>query len=967
LVGASAALAGVGCSDYRDKGEIIPYTKMPEDTVVGKPKYYASTYNYNSQSHGILIKTREGRPVKIDGNPDHPVNKGKITAICQATLLNLYDPDRLQSPTKKASSGEVTKADWKQVDSEIASALNADDRKDIAIVTGNILSPTTKKVLDDFTAKYPGTKVYSYESFNDEIRNSAWKKCYGTDSYPLIKWNEAKVIVALEADFLGNDGNKVENSRLYAEGRNVDDAKNFNRLYVVEGNMSLTGINADYRLKLRPDAQYDFVMSLLSEISKRTGMSIPFNLSSFSLDAFAKTYSLDTKKLKYLVDDLVSNKGKSMVYAGRTLPEEAHIAVNYLNEILGNKNLYRTDSATVTNLQLSSKSEIVNLVADMNSGKVGIVIHFDSDPVFHFPNDIGYADAVKKVPTVISLTESANDSSAAGTYTLPISHAFESWGDAKTRTGFYSLQQPVIAPIYKTREKEAVLLYWINEVKGGFKDTIYHEFLMKNWEANIYPSFNSKVDFKRFWFGVLHDGAVLVSESPKSFGSFNSSAFNGLKNTSTKLSGYAVILNESYSVGDGKYANNGWLQELPHPVSKMTWDNYAAISKNSAKELGVKNDDKISVVVGNRTLEIPVLIQPGCADNTIAIETGYGRTVVGKVGEKTGFNANVLLSKDSAWLFTTASVKKGSGTYQLVSAQEHHLFDKSPNDNLLGERQIIKEGTVKEYLANSHFISEMHKEEKVDQIYPNHPNWYTGVKWGMAIDLNKCTGCSDCVVACVAENNNPVVGKDQVAKGREMQWLRVDTYYSGSEDDPIVSTQLMLCQHCDDAPCENVCPVAATTHSKDGLNQMVYNRCVGTRYCSNNCPYKVRRFNFFNFRDHFRDGFQQEGLFDLVYNPEVTVRSRGVMEKCSFCIQRIATERENAIRENREVIGANVHTACQDACNTNAIHFGDINNKNAEFYKYRNHELGYYVLEQLNVKPNVTYLAKLRNTHSEAV
>ena len=967
LIGASAALAGTACSDYRDKGEIVPYTKMPEDTVVGKPKYYASTFNYGTQSHGILIKTREGRPVKVDGNPDHRVSKGKINAICQASLLELYDPDRLQFPMKKTDSGKFTKSTWKDVDNEIVNALKSNSKKNIAVITGSILSPTTKKVLDDFATKYPGTKIYSYELFNEEIKNSAWKKCYGSDFYPLIKWNEAKIIVALESDFLGTDGNKVENSRLYAEGRNVHDAKNFNRLYVVEGNMSLTGTNADYRLKLRPDAQYDFVMSLLHEISDRTAIGVPFNLSSFSLSSFAKAYSLNTKKLKHLVDDLLSNRGQSIVYAGKTLPEEVHIAVNYLNEILGNKNLYRTDSATISNLPLSSKPEIENLVTNMKSGNVGIVIHFDSDPVFHFPDDLGYADALKKVPTVISLTESASDSSAVGNYTLPISHAFESWGDTKTRTGFYSLQQPVIAPIYDTREKEAVLLNWIDEAESKFKDTMYHEYLMENWQNNIYPMLKSKFVFKEFWYGALHDGAVLVDETPETIGGFNNLVFNGLSNVNAKLSGYAVILNENYSIGDGRFANNGWLQELPHPVSKMTWDNYASISKNTAKELGVKNNDKISITVGKRTLEIPVLIQPGCADNTIAVETGYGRTVVGRVGEKTGFNANVLLSKNADWLFTTASVKKGNGTYQLVSAQEHHLFDHSPNDNLLGERQIIREGTVKEYLENPHFVSEMHEEEKVDQIYPDHPAWYTGVKWGMAIDLNKCTGCSDCVVACVAENNNPVVGKDQVAVGREMQWLRVDAYYSGSEDDPIVSKQLMLCQHCDNAPCENVCPVAATTHSKDGLNQMVYNRCVGTRYCSNNCPYKVRRFNFFNFRDHFRDGFQQEGLFDLVYNPEVTVRSRGVMEKCTFCIQRIATEREDAIRENREIIGSNVHTACQDACGTNAIHFGDIKNKNAEFYKYRNHELGYYVLEQLNVKPNVTYLAKLRNTHSEKV
>jgi molybdopterin-containing oxidoreductase family iron-sulfur binding subunit len=970
LVGASAALAGVGCSDYRDKGEIIPYTKMPEDTVVGKPKYYASTFNYGSISQGIIIKTREGRPIKVDGNPDHPVSKGKINAIGQASVLNLYDPDRLQNPMKKARSGEFLKTTWQQADSEIVNALTANAGKEIAIISSKILSPTTKKTLDDFAAKYPGTKVYSYELFNDEVRSSAWKKCYGTDYYPLIKWNEAKVIVVLEADFLGVDGNKVENSRMFTEGREVSDAKNFNRLYVVEGNMSQTGMNADYRLKLRPDAQNEFVLSLLKEVARRTAYELPIDLSNFSLNNFAKTYSLNTKKLKYLVDDLVNNKGNAIVYAGRILSENTHIAVNLLNDILGNTKLFRTDSDVYSAQPLSSKEELESLVSDMNSGKVGTVIHFDSDPVYHLPNDLGYADALKKVPTVISLIESANDSSAAGHFTLPINHPFESWGDAKTRTGFSSLQQPVIAAIYNTREKEAVLLNWIGGANSKFSDTMYHEYLMKNWESNVYPSLKSRLPFKEFWYGALQEGIVLTNDSAKTFGKFNNSALNGINKTNSKLSGYAVVLNESYSLGDGKYLNNGWLQELPHPVSKMTWDNYASVSQNTAKTLGVESNDKISVTIGKRTLEIPVLVQPGCADNTIAIETGWGRTVVGEVGKGTGFNANVLLSKDakgSAWLFTSANIKKGDGSYKLVSAQEHHLFEHSPNDNTLGERHIIKEGTVKEYLKNPKFIAEMSEEAPVDEIYPKHPGYFTGVKWAMSIDLNKCTGCSDCVVACIAENNNPVVGKDQVAVGREMQWLRIDTYYSGSEDDPIVSTQPMLCQQCDNAPCENVCPVAATTHSKDGLNQMVYNRCVGTRYCSNNCPYKVRRFNFFNFRDHFRDGFQQKELLDLVYNPEVTVRSRGVMEKCTFCIQRIATEREDAIREHRNIIGANVHTACQDACNTNAINFGDMNDKNSEFYKYRNHELGYYVLEQLNVKPNVTYLAKLRNTHSEEV
>ncbi len=964
LVSASAALAAAGCSDYRGNGKIIPYRTKPEEITLGVPDYYASTYVENGQDYGILIKTREGRPIKVDGNPDHPASKGKTSAKAQAAILSLYDPERLQQPLRKNSSGILMKSTWQHIDNEISNKLASINGKEISIISHKIVSPTSAQTLNDFKQKYPSAKVYSYELFNESIRNTAWQKCYGDKVFPTVKWDQAKIILALESDFLGTDGNKVEASRLYAQRRNNSDLDNFNRLYAVEGNLSLTGINADYRMRLRPDLQFEFVMSLLNEISKHTDSTIIDSavMNQYNLYEFAQKNSLYGNILELLVKDLLKNKSASIIYAGRTLPENVHIAVNLLNEILGNTKLYTQDTVEQNDYSLSNKEELENLIQSMNSGSVGAVISFDANPVYHLASDFGFSDALKKVPLVISLSESENETSEFANYVIPISHPFESWGDAQTRSGYYSLQQPVISPLFYTRQKEEVLLAWVT---GNYKENIYHDYMMNNWQKNIYPALNEMLDFNRFWLGALQRGIVKTSVDAKHVGSFDKTSLNSLSEKPKTNTGYVVCLRESYSAGDGKYANNGWLQELPHPVTKVTWDNYASVSVATAKQLNVEERDVIEISIGSRKLNIPVVIQPGSSDNTITIELGYGRTKCGIVGLGTGFNANVLLSKDgdvSPWIYTSAEIKKTGDTYEIISTMEHHPINDPLVSGVVKERKIILEGTVLGYKKNPNFIQEQ-RPENTKSLY--NPHDYPGVKWGMSIDLNKCTGCGECVVSCNAENNIPVVGKDQVKVSREMQWIRIDRYYSGSAENPKISLEPMLCQQCDHAPCENVCPVAATNHSDDGLNQMVYNRCVGTRYCSNNCPYKVRRFNFFNFRDHFRDGYQQSNLFDLVYNPEVTVRSRGVMEKCTFCIQRIMDARAAAIREHIPFKGSDVRTACQDACNTEAIKFGDMNDKESEFYKYRNHELGYYVLENLNVRPNVTYLAKLRNTHSE--
>ena len=634
-----------------------------------------------------------------------------------------------------------------------------------------------------------------------------------------------------------------------------------------------------------------------------------------------------------------------------------------MNSILGNEAIYNFDSAPISVLPLSSKEEIKNLVPKMRAGEVAVAIHLNSNPVYHLPSDLDYAEAVAKVDTVISLVEIENETSEVSNFVLPINNQLESWGDAKTRTGFNSLQQPVVAPLYDTRQSEAILLNWISGDSSAYNEYIYHEYLINNWEKNIYPTLNSKLDFKQFWFNSLHDGVVYSKDKSESLGSINIASASAIKPTEVS-NNFSLHIKESYAVRDGRFANNGWLQELPHPVSKIVWDNYAAISPKTANDLGLKSNDVVEISTGNNSLQIPVFIQPGASDNSITIETGYGRKIGGTVGSGVGFNANTLISSNDGltpWLYSNVKVAKVSGNYKLVTAQTVYAFNEGLTKDLPAKRGIIKEGTVNEYLNNPDFLhKEKHELGSVNPFYD-----YTGVKWGMSVDMNRCLGCGECVIACNVENNIPVVGKEQVDNGREMHWIRIDRYYSGTPEDPNVNNQVMVCQHCDHAPCENVCPVVATTHSPDGLNQMVYNRCVGTRYCSNNCPYKVRRFNYFNFRDHFKGGYQESPVFALLMNPEVTVRSRGVMEKCTFCVQRISDARAEATKENRALKGSDVRTACQDACTTNAIHFGDINNKDEEFHTYRNHELGYYVLEELNIRPNVTYIAKLKNTNSE--
>lgn len=956
LLTASAAFTAAACSDYQDKGEIIPYTDRPERLLPGKPNFYASSV----RGYPVLVRTREGRPINIEGNPDHPIQKGKIDAKTTSSILNLYDPERLKNPTK-----DKRRIEWADADTKIISALNSakGSGKEIALISHKITSPAELKLIAELKAKFPSLKHYSYDLFNESSRKNAWEKCFGNTAIPSVKWNKADVIVSLESDFLGREGNTAENNLLYSETRDILKSSNFSRLYAVEGGMSLTGMNADYRIRIRPDYQLDFALYILSKISNKISFgsdSVSKLLSNYNPENFLKANSSEKDKINYLIDDLLKYKFSALVHAGNTLSEDVHIVVNLINTLLGNDKLFDFNSTFVSSHSYSTSEEFTELIGKMNSGKVGVVIHYGTNPVFHFSNSTEYTTALKNAGTVISLSEDLNETTDLSNYVLPLNNDLESWGDSKTRSNVHDFKQPVIAPLFSTRQKEGILLSWI---KQSLDEGDFHQYLINHFETEVYSKQNVMVDAKTYWYKALHDGFVQLKEKNNLQYQFDFSPLNGIALKQAKSDEIVLHLQPSYFVEDGSLANNGWLQEIPHPISKVAWDNYAAISPAVAKKLNVENNDYITINDSKSELKIPVMIQPGMAENLIVIELGYGRSVCGDVGKDVGFNANGFLSdsSNSKWIVPNISVSKASGSYKLVSTQEHHSLDDEFVKDVHRKRNIIQDGTLKEFKSNPKFLHE--GEVHLEGITREHK--YEGVKWGMSIDLNKCTSCSNCVAACNVENNVPVVGKDQVEVGREMHWIRLDRYYSGTPEDPIVSNQPMLCQHCDNAPCENVCPVNATNHSPDGLNQMAYNRCVGTRYCANNCPYKVRRFNFFDFRDHFEDAYYKNELTELINNPEVTVRSRGVMEKCTFCVQRIMEAKSEAIKDGRDLKGSDVTTACQSACPSQAIVFGDINDKDSELNKYREHELGYHVLEELFVKPNVTYLAKLRNTHSE--
>ncbi len=967
-VGFSTAAAAIAAGCQVPVRKVIPYVNKPQDLVPGIANYYATTFVSGSDVIPVVAKVRDGRPIKIEGNDLSLFSKGGTTARVQASVLDLYDTARLRHPM--ADGKEVSTLE--QFDKMVGDAING---ASVVLLTPTITSPTTKQIIAEFLAKYPGSRHVQYDGISYSGILQANEATYGKKAIPSYHFEKAKVIVSLGADFLGTWLSTVEYQKGYAAGRKIDEKNpEMNKHYQFESLMSMTGANADERYTHKPSEAGAVAAALLNAINGQAVSGVSDKVK---------------KGIEKAAKDLLANKGASLVVSGSN-NMNVQVIVNAINEALGANGTTINWSSPLQTKQ-GVDSDMATLVADMEAGKVGALLIFDANPSYDYFDADKFTAALKKVKVSVSFNERMDETTSNCKYVLPAHHYLESWGDAEVKPGYFSFSQPTINPLFKTRQLQDTLLKWSGST------TAYHDYFKQYWvgklggeEAYVKALMNGVVETEAAAGGASFSNAKLAEAV-----SAVSSAKKGGK--------YELVLYQKAIFGDGRQANNPWLLEMPDPVTKATWDNYVMISPSLGKELlGVDLMDKnqvkkandyevnpgkavVNVKVGNKQISLPALIVPGLEPNTIGIAVGYGRIAsAGRATVGAGKNA-YQLATGTDWNISDVSIEKSNeAPYKIAQSQTHSSYE--------GRVEAVKEVTLEDFKKKpTEILDDRAKElkpwgglenyDKQGTIYPYYDK--PGIKWGMSIDLNSCFGCGACVVACTAENNVAVVGKSEVLRYHDMAWLRIDRYFSGdpSDADSIQTIfQPMLCQHCDNAPCENVCPVAATNHSSEGLNQMTYNRCIGTRYCANNCPYKVRRFNWADYTgaDSFPNNQDQvmvghlddtvhmmnDDLTRMVLNPDVTVRSRGVIEKCSFCVQRLQEGKLKAKKENRTLADSDVKTACQQACSANAIVFGNVNNKDSEVSTVRRdntHRL-FYSLEQLHVLPNINYLAKVRNT-----
>lgn len=946
----------------------IPYLVKPEEITPGIPNFYASTFSDGHDYCSILVKTREGRPIKIEGNELSPITKGGVNARVQASVLSLYDNARLTEPKTNKTSNSWSALDVK-IKEELAAVVSKQGK--IRIISSTILSPSTKKAISVFAAKYPNTKHVQYDAVSFYGMLKANQLCFGKSALPTYHFENADVIVSIGADFLGNWLSPVEYAKQYVQNRKLGGKKTMNRHWHFEANLSLTGSNADERFKLKASQYGAALVTLYNNIAAKAGAS-----------ATGSTKTSQDQALANAANELWNAKGKALVVCGSNDVND-HIICNAINNILGSYSS-TIDMNNHSNLRQGNDEEVAELLREMNAGEVGAIIFYNSNPLYTYFDSKSFESALSKVSTKISLADREDETAAKCDYICPDSHYLESWNDAEPSKGIFSLCQPAIKNLFNTRQAQESLLVWADNAVTNF-----HDFMKTTWNETMGISGDNN------WFKILQDGVYSTASGEATAISFAGNISDAAsKIAARKSEGLEVVVYEKTGMGNGSHANNPWLQELPDPVSRVCWDNYFAVSPKFAKEKGLQQGNVIEVKAGNSSVKGAVYMQPGQADDTIAIALGYGRTHAGHVGQGAGVNAYPLVNfSDGSFCYAAygASMTKTADDYQLAATQTHHT--------MMG-RHIVKETTLEEYLTNPQAGNEPeHLETYKGKLKPTEVDLWateqlpgfdkTNHWWGMSIDLNSCIGCGACVVACTAENNVAVVGKDQIGRSREMHWIRIDRYYTSDMDkekakaegigklsmygmmeepaeDPKVVFQPVMCQHCNHAPCETVCPVIATPHSSDGLNIMAYNRCVGTRYCANNCPYKVRRFNWFKFSDNSEFPYNQyDDLGKMVLNPDVVVRSRGVMEKCSMCIQRIQYGKLEAKKQNRRPIEGEIKTACAQTCPTNAITFGDYNDANSALAKQSKDERMYHVLEELGTRPSVNYLTKVRNTKSE--
>ena len=992
-VGFSTAAAALAASCEMPVRKSIPFLNKRDDIIPGISNYYASTYVSDGDVVPVVVKQREGRPIKIEGNPLSPLTNGGTSAQVQSSVLDLYDTSRLRYPM--ANTKEAT---FEVIDKMIGSDLGALAGKPLVLLTSSLSSPTTKQIITEFLAKYPGSRHIQYDGVSYSGMLQANESSYGKKALPSYHFENAKVIVSLGADFLGTWLSPVVFAKQYAQNRRINAEKpEMSRHFQFESHMSLTGANADERYLHKPSETGAVALALLAAL----GGAVTSNLKGNAADGVKKAAA-----------ELMANKGSALVVCGSNDPN-VQLVVNAINEAIGagGKTI---DWSSTANYRQGVDADMSTLVNDLNAGNIGALLIYGPNPAYNYFAADKFKAGVQKCAVTISFNEKMDETTELCKYILPAHHWLESWGDAEPQTGFISLLQPLIHPLFKTRQFEDALLKWTGNPTATGAD--YATYFKNYWTAKVGGPDNFNIALQD---GVIHPASANTATSDSTgvvkpvaaVVSMSGASFSGnvadaaAKIGAIKGSQTEVVLYQKISLGTGHHANNPWLQELPDPISKASWDNYAIISpalgksmfnidiysRNDVDKYEVKPEKPVVKITANgKSVLLPVLILPGIHPDVIAIAVGYGRRsnaedktgdYIGKAANGSGVNVYPLASFNGStvdYFAVNATIEKTGDTYPVAQSQVHNVTEGRP---------VIRETTLAKFIADPKELNKEEEEElkKYGEDYVKDATMYPyydkpGLKWGMSIDLNTCTGCSACVVACHAENNIPVVGKNEVARYHDMHWLRIDRYFTGNPENPDVVFQPMLCQHCDNAPCENVCPVSATNHSSEGLNQMAYNRCIGTRYCANNCPYKVRRFNWADYTgaDSFPDNqrgvisdatmMMNDDLPRMVLNPDVTVRSRGVMEKCSFCVQRLQEGKLNAKKENRIVKDGEIQTACMQACPTNAIVFSNVNDKESRVSKIRNveqKERRFYVLEQLHTLSNVNYLAKIRNTNRE--
>ena len=919
LMGASLGLAGLtACS--RPVENILPAAKGVEDQIPGNPLYYATAMSLGGGAAGLLVEAHDGRPTKIEGNPDHPFSLGAASAFQQASILGLYDPDRSRKVVH--DGGPST---WDEFAAFARDHFGA-ATGGVRFLSQTIESPSLEAVRTHALSRFPQAKWIEYEPISEDQVLAGAELAFGRVVRPVYHLHDADAILSLDSDFLALDSPTLAYTKEFSARRHVASEKDtMNRLYVVESQFSVTGAMADHRLRLRAGEVPEFAADLARELGL-----LPAGLNVLNNDPRRKW-------LAALARDLKKSAGRSLVIAGPRQPAAVHAAAHWINQALGNS------GKTVTYVEIERRPQLPalkELAADIAAGRVETLVILGGNPAYDAPADLEFSRAMKRVPLTIHLGLERNETGVLAGWHLPEAHYLESWGDARALDGTVSIQQPLIQPLYGGRTAAEVLA-----LISGYKDQRAYDLIRNHWLAE-WPGAHAE----KTWRKSLHDGLIPGTAFRNAAPALDSRRIAAALVAKGQVEGIEVNFYPSASTWDGRFANNGWLQEAPDPMTKLTWDNAALLSPATARQLGVANGDMISIVASGREVEIPVWIQPGHADRSISLALGYGRTACGHVGHGTGHSTYAIRTSTGFDTIAGATVIKTGRTYKLATTQEHHSLEGRP---------LVREASIEAYREQPAFAKK--PDEKVDlfQLFPRF-SYDQGNQWGMAIDLNSCIGCNACVLACQAENNIPIVGKEQVMRGREMHWIRLDRYYSGPDGDPQAVTQPVACQQCENAPCESVCPVAATNHSPEGLNDMVYNRCLGTRYCANNCPYKVRRFNFLD----YHKGIQE--VEKMAFNPDVTVRMRGVMEKCSYCVQRIQEKKIQAKAEGRRALrDGEILTACQQTCPADAIVFGNINDPSSRVAQLKKQGRNYTILTELNTLPRTSYLAKLRNPNPE--